>query len=139
MQAQGDPIAGTWNLNVTKSKFDPGPAPKSQTRKVEAQGDAWKFSFDGVGADGKSVTYGFTVKFDGKDYPITGSHPSGADSISAKKADANHYEATLKKGGKVVGTGKVSISADGKVTTVEASGTNAAGKKTGDVLVYEKK
>ena len=138
LQAQGDPVAGTWKLNIEKSKFDPGPAPKSQTRKVEAQGDGLKYTFEGVGADGKSVTYGFTVKFDGKDYPITGSHPSGADTVSTKKTDANHYEATLKKGGKVVGTGKVSISADGKVTTVDASGTNAAGAKTHDMLVYEK-
>ena len=138
LQAQGDPVAGTWKLNVTKSKFDPGPAPKSQTRKVEAQGDGLKYTFDGVGADGKAMTYGFTVKFDGKDYPITGSHPSGADTVSAKKTDANHYEATLKKGGKVVSTGKVSVSADGKVTTVDSSGTNAAGAKTHDMLVYDR-
>jgi hypothetical protein len=138
LQAQDNPVAGTWKLNVTKSKFDPGPAPKSQTRKVEAQGDGLKYTFDGVGADGKAMTYGFTVKFDGKDYPITGSHPSGADSVSAKKTDANHYEATLKKGGKVVSTGKVSVSADGKVTTVDSSGTNAAGAKTHDMLVYDR-
>ena len=138
LQAQSDPAVGTWKLNIEKSKFDPGPAPKSQTRKVEAQGDGLKYTFEGVGADGKAVTYGFTAKFDGKDNPIMGSHPSGADSISAIKTDANHYEATLKKGGKVVGTGKVSISADGKVTTVEASGTNAAGAKTHDMLVYDR-
>lgn len=138
LQAQDNSIVGTWKLNIEKSKFDPGPAPKSQTRKIEAQGDGFKFAFEGVGADGKSVTYGFTVKFDGKDYPITGSHPSGADTVSAKKTDASHYEATLKKGGKVVGTGKVSVSADGKVTTVDASGMNAAGAKTHDMLVYER-
>ena len=138
LQAQSNPVVGTWKLNVEKSKFDPGPAPRSQTRKIEAQGDGFKFAFEGVAADGKAVTYGFTVKFDEKDYPITGSHPSGADTVSAKKTDANHYEATLKKGGKVVGTGKVSISADGKVTTVDASGTNAAGAKTHDMLVYER-
>lgn len=138
LQAQSNPVVGTWKLNVEKSKFDPGPAPKSQTRKIEAEGDGLKYTFEGVSADGKTVTYGFTVKFDGKDYPITGSHPSGADSVSAKKTDANHYEATLKKGGKAVGTGKVSVSADGKVTTVDASGTNAAGAKTHDMLVYEK-
>lgn len=138
LQAQGDPVVGTWKLNIEKSKFDPGPAPKSQTRKVEAQSKGLKYTFEGVGADGKSVTYGFTVNFDGKDYPITGSHPSGADTVSATKTDANHYEATLKKGGKVVGTGKVSVSADGKVTTVDASGTNAAGAKTHDMLVYDK-
>jgi len=27
---------GTWKMNVAKSKFSPGPAPKSQTLKIEA-------------------------------------------------------------------------------------------------------
>ncbi|MGB7844152.1 MAG: hypothetical protein WBL63_00930 [Candidatus Acidiferrum sp.] len=136
--AQGSPLVGTWKLNVAKSKFDPGPAPKSLTRKVEAQAEGVKYTFEGVSADGKSLAYGFAVKFDGKDNPITGSMPSGADTISAKRIDAGAYEATLKKGGKVIGSASVKVSADGKVTTVDATGTNAAGVKTHDVQVYEK-
>jgi hypothetical protein len=138
LYAQGNAVVGTWKLNLTKSKFDPGPAPKSLTRKVVAEGDGLKYSFEGVGADGKALSYGFSVKFDGKDNPITGSMPTGADSISFKKVDANNYEATLKKGGKVIGTSKVMVSPDGKVTTVDATGTNAAGAKTHDVQVYDK-
>jgi hypothetical protein len=138
LQAQGNAVAGTWKLNLTKSKFDPGPAPKSLTRTVVAEGDGLKYTFEGVSADGKPVSYSFSVKFDGKDYPIMGSMPSGADSISVTKVDANHYDATLKKGGKAIGTSKVTVSADGKVTTVDASGTNAAGAKTHDVQVYDK-
>jgi hypothetical protein len=138
LQAQSNPVVGTWKLNLTKSKFDPGPAPKSLTRTVVAEGDGLKYTFEGTSADGKAVAYGFTVKFDGKDYPVTGSMPAGADSISGKKIDANNYEATLKKGGKVIGTSKVSVSTDGKVATVDATGTNAAGAKTHDVQVYDK-
>jgi len=138
LQAQGNAVVGTWKLNLTKTKLESGPAPKSLTRKVEAQGDGLKYSFEGVAADGKPLSYGFSVKFDGKDYPITGSMPSGADTISAKKMDGNNYEATLKKGGKVIGTSKVTVSTDGKVTTVDATSTNAAGAKTHDVQVYDK-
>jgi hypothetical protein len=138
LQAQSNPVVGTWKLNLTKSKFDPGPAPKSLTRTVVAEGDGLKYTFEGTSADGKAVAYGFTVKFDGKDYPVTGSMPAGADSISGKKIDANNYEATLKKGGKTIGTSKVNISTDGKVATVDATGTNAMGAKTHDVQVYDK-
>ena len=56
MQAQSNPLVGTWKLNVTKSKFDPGPAPKSLTRTVEAQGDGVKYTFAGVAADGKPIS-----------------------------------------------------------------------------------
>jgi type IV secretory pathway protease TraF len=79
--AQRNPLVGTWKLNVTKSKFDPGPGPKSLTRTVAAQDDGVKYSFEGVAVDGKPLAYGFAVKFDGKDNPISGSMPSGADTI----------------------------------------------------------
>jgi hypothetical protein len=108
------------------------------TRTVVAQGDGVKYSFEGVAVDGKPLAYGFAVKFDGKDNPISGSMPSGADAISAKRIDSNTYEATLKKAGKVIGTSKVTVAKDGKVTTVDSTGTNAAGVKSHDVQVYEK-
>ena len=138
LHAQSNPLVGTWKLNTAKSKFDPGPAPKSLTRKVEAQGEGVKYTFEGVGADGKPVAYGFSVQFDGKDNPINGSMPNGADTIYAKRIDANTYEATLKKGGKEIGKAKVTVSKDGKVTTVDSKGTTTAGAKTHDVQVYDK-
>src|SRR5947209_17860424 len=113
-QTQDNSLVGTWKLDVTKSKFDPGPAPKNLTRSVEAAGDAVKYTFTGVAADGTALSYRLTVHFDGKDNPVSGTMPAGADSISAKRVDANHFVATLKKGGKEVGTANVSVSADGK-------------------------
>lgn len=139
LHAQSNPLVGTWELNTAKSKYDPGPMPKSLTRTVEAQGDGVKYTFAGVAADGNPIAYGFSVQFDGKDNPISGSMPQGADTISAKRTDSNHYAATLKKGGKVVGTAKVSVSKDGKVTTVDSTGTTASGAKGHDVQVYDKK
>jgi len=138
LRAQNNPLVGTWKLDVTKSKYDPGPAPKSLTRTVEAQGDGVKYTFDGVAADGKPISYGFSVQFDGKDNPISGSMPAGADTIAAKRTDSNHLVATLKKGGKVIGTSKVTVSDDGKVTTVDSTGTTATGAKMHEVQVYDK-
>src|SRR5450755_4259968 len=85
LQAQSNPLVGTWKLNVTESKYDPGPAPTSLMRTVEAQGDGVKYTFDGVAADGTPFAYSFSVQFDGKDNPISGSIPSGADTISATR------------------------------------------------------
>jgi hypothetical protein len=136
--AQSSPLVGTWKLNVEKSKYDPGPIPKELTRTVVADGAGVKYTFAGTSADGKTISYGFSVKFDGKDNPINGSIPSGADSISAIKTDANHYTATLKKAGKTIGTSKVTVSADGKTTTVDSTGTTADGKPEHDIQVYDK-
>jgi hypothetical protein len=138
LRAQSNPLVGTWQLNTTKSKYEPGPTPKSLTRTVEAQGDGVKYTFAGVAGDGKPISYGFSVQFDGKDNPISGSIPSGADTISAKRTDSNHFVATLKKDGKVIGTSKVAVSKDGNVTTVDSTGTTASGAKEHDLQVYDK-
>lgn len=136
--AQASPIVGTWKLNTAKSKYSPGPMPKSLTRTIVADGDSLKYSFEGVAADGSAITYGFTTKFDGKASPVTGSIPNGADNVSATKTDDHHYVATLKKGDKLIGTSKVTVSADGKTTTVDATGVTATGEKSHDVQVYDK-
>jgi hypothetical protein len=138
LRAQSKPLVGTWKLNLTKSKYDPGPAPKSLMRTVEAQGNGVKYTFEGVAADGKPIAYGFSATFDGKDNPVTGSMHNGADTISAQRIDANHYVATQKKGGQVIATSKVAVSKDGKVTTVDVTGTTASGAKEHDVQVYDK-
>jgi hypothetical protein len=43
--AQSNPLVGIWKLNVEKSKYNPGPAPKSLTRTVEPNGDGVKDTF----------------------------------------------------------------------------------------------
>jgi hypothetical protein len=137
-RAQSNPLTGTWKLNLEKSKYEPGPAPKSLTRTVDANAEGAKYSFEGVAADGKAIAYGFSVKFDGKDNAISGSMPSGADTIAAKRVDERHFAASVKKGGKEIGTSKVSVSADGKTTTVESTGTSASGAKVHEVQVFDK-
>jgi len=137
--AQSNPLLGTWKLNVAKSTFDPSmPAPKSQTRTVMAHGDSVMYMVEGVAADGKPISYSFTVKYDGKEYPTTGAMPGGADMVAIKRVDANNYEAILKKAGKVVGTSKVVISADGKTTTLTAKVIDASGKSVTAISVYDK-
>lgn len=116
--AQSNPLLGTWKLNTAKSKSDPMTVPKNLTRTVEETSDAAKHTMQGENADGSPISCGFTVKFGGKDYPATGTVRGGADSISIKKVDANHYEAILKKAGKEAGTSQFEISKDGKVGTL---------------------
>ena len=42
LPAQRDAFVGTWRLNTAKSKFNPGPAPRSETRTTEVQGNGGK-------------------------------------------------------------------------------------------------
>src|SRR6266478_2945873 len=133
--AQSNPFAGTWKLNVEKSKYDPGPAPKSQTRTWDASG---MVMVKGINAAGKPVTYGYPIMNDGKDYPTTGSVPNGADMISSKKVDPNTVVVNFKRGGKGAETTKFSVSKDGKMLTISAKGTNPDGSPFNNVTVWEK-
>lgn len=137
--AQGNPFVGTWKLNVAKSKFGPGPAPKSQTRTIVAQGEGAKYTFEGIAADGTPFSYSFTVNYDGKDYPITGTGMAGgADTIAAKRVGTHKVEATLKEGGKEIGKAEAEVSKDGKVYTVKSKGKTADGKEYSSIAVFDK-
>jgi hypothetical protein len=131
-----DPMVGTWKLNVAKSTYSPGPAPKSLTAKIEAAGEGEKVTADGVRGDDTPIRVEYTAQFDGKDYPITGSPM--ADTVSLKRLDANTIERTDKKGGKVVQTLTRKVSRDGKTATVTYKGTDAQGRPINNVAVFEK-
>jgi hypothetical protein len=127
---------GTWKLDVAKSKFVPGPGPKSQTLKFEATKDGIKLTTDGVNAEGKATHGGYVSKFDGKDVPWEG-NPE-ADTASPKRIDDNSYENTWKKGGKATITAKVVVSKDGKTLTVTQTGTDSQGRTVNVMSVYDK-
>lgn len=131
-----DAALGTWKLNVAKSKYSPGSAPKSGGVTFEASGDAVKRTGEQIAADGKKSSLSYTAKMDGKFYPVTGSELY--DEISIKKINDHNTEATMKRAGKLVANAKRSISSDGKSMTITISGTNAKGEKVDIVSVYDK-
>jgi hypothetical protein len=140
LSAQSDPFVGTWKLNVAKSKYvNAPPAPKSETRTVEVQGNGAKISLDGVDADGSRIAYSYTTNYDGKDSPVTGVGAANAeDTVAIKRVDANTFTATTKKAGKVIRTVRGVVSKDGKVTTLTAKGTDAQGQPAIATTVWDK-
>jgi hypothetical protein len=132
--AQSNPFVGTWKLNVASSKYDPGPAPQSQTRMWDASG---MVTVKGINAAGKPTSYGYTVNGDGKEYPTIGAVPNTADKLTTKKIDANTYEANFTKAGKHVETATFKVSNGGKTLTINAKGATDAGAFN-NVLVWDK-
>ena len=131
-----DMLSGTWKLNPAKSKFDPGPGPKTSITKVSMEGDWLVSSTESVSADGKTASYTNRYKLDGKEYPYKTGTFDGT--ISVKRIDDYHNDATLKgkKGDRMLG--KLAISKDGRTRTITSTGSNAEGKKVHNVVVYEK-
>ena len=134
--AAADQLSGTWKMNAEKSKYSPGPAPKSLTVVVESDENNYKLEATGTDGDGKPLHVQYTAKFDGKDHPATGI--ADADSVSVRRIDANTVETLQKKDGKVVMTITSTMSKDGKTRTSTWRGKNAEGKDVHNVVVFDR-
>jgi hypothetical protein len=130
-----DPQMGTWKLNEAKSKFTPGTAKLTTVTFKNMLGNI-KVTSDGIDSAGKPMHVEWSGKFDGKDYPVTGSPESDARSYT--KVNDRTLQATVKKNGKVTVTARSVVSADGKSRTTTAVGTTPKGKKFKNVVVYDK-
>ena len=138
------PLAGTWTVNLAKSKYDPpAMAPKSGTVKIEIAGDTVKIVNDGVDAQGRATHSEYTAKLDGNDYPwkgtIDGQPNLTQDAVTWKKIDDRTYELTGKLKGQQLGTQRIVIAADGKSRTNTVTGKNAEGQTIHNTVVLDRK
>ena len=133
-----DNSIGTWKRNIEKCKATPpitNPI-TSLTIVYEAVDGGVKQTVTGQRKDGTPINGGFTAKYDGKEYPVTG---APWDTISIKQIDANTFTSETKKtDGKYHMTNRVVISKDGKTMKLTSKGTNADGKPSTGKYIYEK-
>jgi len=132
-----DSSVGTWKFNAAKSKTTAANPIKSQTDVREATPDGgMKVTRTGEMKDGTVVNFSFTIKYDGKEYPVTG---GPFDTLSVKRTDANTTTFEVRKtGGKYHVTGRTAISKDGKTMTQTSKGTDADGKPVTATYIFNK-
>jgi hypothetical protein len=130
-----NPQMGMWKLNEAKSKLAPGMG-KNTTVVYAEQGDKIKITTEGVDKDGKPTHGVWTGKWDGKAYPSKGN--MAWDAAAYKVVNDHTNDITTMKDGKVMWTGRIAVSADGKSRTVTVNGTDANGKKFNAKVVYDK-
>jgi hypothetical protein len=127
---------GTWKLNLAKSKYQQGQAPKSTTLVYEAAGAGIKVTVDSVPADGPALHYAYTANYDGKDVPVVGN--PNADVSARTRVNATTTKLVNKKGGNILSTVTLVISADGKTLTITTTGKDAKGQNVDSTAVYDK-
>ncbi len=125
-----DASIGTWKLNVAKSKFNPGPAPKSRTVTIASD---HKITVDEVGPDGKDIHYSFTPQ-EGTAVPVDG---MDGMTVTEKRIDDHTVEHTWTMGNTIT-HGKGVIQADGNIMRYTMTGTMPDGTAVHDSEVYEK-
>lgn len=142
--AQAQSLAGTWKVNLAKSKYDPADAaPKSSTATYTFTGNSVSATIDGVNGKGQKTHFEYTATLDGAEHAWKGTtdgKPSVTqDAVTFKKLDANSYHIENKLKGKVTTVNHVVVAADGKSRTTTTTGTNAEGVKVHHTAVYDKK
>jgi hypothetical protein len=135
--AQGsDPQNGTWKLDVAKSTFSPGPAPKSETLVIEGTDATHKVTVDRTPATGAAEHWSVSGAY-GKELPVVGNNPN-ADTYVFKRINATTIEAQHLKGGKPTVKNTSVVSADGKTLTITSTGTDEQGRTRHNVEVFSK-
>jgi hypothetical protein len=130
-----NPQMGTWKLNEAKSKAAPGMGKTSMVTYTQ-KGDMIEVTVDGVDKDGKATHGVWMGKWDGKAYKAKGN--LAWDSAAYRVVNDYTNNITTMKNGKVMWTGTITVSKDGKSRTVTVQGTDASGKKFTSKSVYDK-
>jgi hypothetical protein len=109
-------LIGTWVLDVSKSKYFPGPGPRSETRIYTAGPDGVHGVIKRLHADGHLETIEYLANYD-NEMAVTGT--PAYDAIKLRKVDEYTSDSVLSHAGMVYGTAKRVISRDGNSMTIE--------------------
>jgi hypothetical protein len=133
----GDNSLGTWKLNVDKSDSGtPTQVARFLTSTRVASHGAINVTVTGERFDGTKIHSTYTVKYDGKEHPVTG---ASFDRIAIMQVDDNTFTVVTKQAaGKYHTTGEMLISKDGKTMTTSYEGTDAAGNPMKFKFVWDK-
>ena len=139
LRADDNPLIGKWKINLAKTKYNAGTAPKNQVITYQMVGDALRLTAEIDNAQGHQ-TNTYTAKYDGKDYPFTSSAKDAVagQTVRLKRIDANTTQRTTYFNGKQIGTVTEVVSKDGKTLTRTQKGVNVQGQPIDNVQLLDK-
>jgi hypothetical protein len=149
------PLAGTWKLNVEKSKFSIGELPKQLELRILEERDGLRYQSASVATDGKKGGVNFFGRLDGYDYVAAGSvdydHVAIEEidrhkvhealkmaKIRKKETDEHIFQEVDRLGFKEVGRATYTISVDGKTLTREGVLQRTNGDQLHSTEVFDK-
>ena len=129
--APRDPRIGTWTLDIGKSAFPPGSAPRMQLRKIESRADGFTvYTQAGINAEGDPTFIQTTYRLDGEKYPEYTQNTLAAFAANGSKPNMNTYRlvapriveiARFDTDGKLAATTRQEMSDDGRTVTVTST------------------
>lgn len=117
-------VLGGWELDLTRSMFSPGPAPRSEIRSYQEEHEGIKAEILTVNADGSKTHMQYVASFNDVVAVVTGSHQT--DAVRMRKIDSYTAESQLSFGGQLVGRARRVVSKDGQTLTITLERTAPA-------------
>ena len=130
-----DYIIGTWQLNVARSKYSPGPGPISETRTYSRGPNGIEGTIQRRFRDGRSERIEYVAEYD-REYPVMGTEDY--DHILMKRITSRMAEAVLSHAGRVYGIARRVIAGDGRTMTITFRRENQSGPSVYNVAVYDR-
>ena len=121
---------------MARSKYVPGPAPKSLTMTVTPSEDGYTITQDEVAADGQKSHAVIALRPDGKEYPSTTA--AVPTTVATTRIDSRTYERVTRVNGKVTITSRTIVAQDGKTRTTITKGVDAQGRAVSELIVYDR-
>jgi hypothetical protein len=110
-----DPVIGQWRLDVSKSKYTPGPGPKSETRTYQLTGEGIRAVIVRTHQDGRVETIEYGADYDSVNHVIG---TPDYDAVQLTRINAYISEATLSHAGRQFGTARREIAKDGMTMVI---------------------
>lgn len=111
-----DQVLGAWVLDLSRSKFDPGPAPREEVRSYQQEHEGIKAEILTTTAEGAQNRIEYIASYNDVVALVTGSKQ--VDAIRMRRVDAYTAEVRLLLNGQDVGRARRLISRDGKTMTI---------------------
>lgn len=130
-----NPLAGTWQANISKSQRHPNHLFKSATLSFEVSDALVSLTYTGVNMSGAEEKGTFDIHPDGKEHPIPGA--PGLVEVS-RWINPRVLDTVARKDGKVIGHSSYEVSDDGKTLTAKISGSDASGTEFEQIIVCDR-
>lgn len=128
-----DVVLGVWKVDLSQSKYYPGPPPISETRTFTRDKEGVKGIVIRRNANGSEERIEYRADFD-QEYPVSGTE--AYDAVRFRRIDDYTSDAVLSHAGRVFGTARRVISKDGRTMTITFRQEDPALVK--NVVVYHK-
>ena len=129
-----DAILGTWRLDLSKSRYSPGPPPRGETRIYARDATGVIGRIERHHADGRTEVIDYRADAN-HDVPVYGTR--AYDAIRFRRVDPHTIEGVLSHAGNVYGFSRRIISPDGQTLTVTFR-REERGDMVNNVAVYRK-